>query len=94
MRSKQYQGELSPKSASEGIKLAYENALDLLSDAELLLTHDRFERCVSLSILAIEESGKSTIIRGLLLADDHVRLKKGMEELQKTHGKESSLDSA
>ena len=53
MRSKQYQGELSPKSASEGIKLAYENALDLLSDAELLLTHDRFERCVSLSILAI-----------------------------------------
>jgi|GEM_PF-2690199 len=36
MKNKQYQGELNPKTAAEGIKLAYKNALSLLSDAELL----------------------------------------------------------
>lgn len=76
MRNKQYNGELNPKTAAEGIKLAYENALKLLGDAEILYENNRFERCVSLSILAIEESGKSTIIRSLLLAEAPEQLKK------------------
>lgn len=76
MKDKQYTGRLDPKSAAQGIKFAYENANALLEDAQLLFEHKRFERCVSLSILAIEESGKSTIIRGLLLADEPTAIKK------------------
>lgn len=83
MRSKQYQGSLNPKTAAEGIKFAYENALSLLNDAELLFNHGRYERCVSLSILAIEESGKSTIIRSLLLSDDNTHLKKEWKNYRK-----------
>ena len=83
MKNVQYRGELNPKTAAEGIKLAYENALSLLSDAELLFQNGRFERCVSLSILAIEESGKSTIIRALLLADDSIRLRKEWKNYRK-----------
>lgn len=83
MRDKQYKGDLNPKIAAEGIKKAYENALSLLDDAELLYNHGRYERCVSLSILAIEESGKSTIIRALLLADDDTRLKKEWKNYRK-----------
>ena len=48
-----------------------------------LYINGRFERCVSLSILAIEESGKSTIIRALLLADDSIRLKKEWKNYRK-----------
>jgi len=83
MKNIQYQGELNPKTAAEGIKLAYENALSLLSDAELLFINGRFERCVSLSILAIEESGKSTIIRALLLVDNAIRLRKEWKNYRK-----------
>ena len=83
MRSKQYQSDLNPKIAAEGIKLAYENAISLLNDAGLLYNHGRYERCVSLSILAIEESGKSTIIRSLLLADDNTYLKKEWKNYRK-----------
>ncbi|GAB5473772.1 MAG: hypothetical protein Mars2KO_18710 [Maribacter sp.] len=76
MRDKQFKGKLDAKSAALGIKAAYENANSLLEDAELLFKHKRYERCVSLSILAIEEAGKSTIIRALLLKDDAKELKK------------------
>jgi AbiV family abortive infection protein len=76
MRDKQYTGKLSPRSAAEGIEAAYRNAKSLLEDAELLFQNGRYERCLSLSVLAIEESGKTTIIRSLLLKDDPKDLKK------------------
>lgn len=76
MRGKQYKGKLDPKSAAEGINLGNENANSLLQDAELLFNNQRFERCVALSILAIEESGKASIIRAILLTDDPKDLKK------------------
>ncbi|MFC0261388.1 AbiV family abortive infection protein [Fontibacter flavus] len=70
MNQKQFKGKLDIKTAAEGIKVAYDNASSLLSDAELLFKNKRYERCFSLSVLAIEESGKSTIIRAMLLTDD------------------------
>lgn len=76
MRGKQYKDKLDPKSAAEGIRLANYNANSLLEDAQLLFDNDRFERCVALSILAIEEAGKSSIIRSILLTDDQKELKK------------------
>lgn len=76
MRGNQYKYKLDPKTAAEGIKLANENAQSLLADAELLLENRRFERCVSLSILAIEEAGKPSIIRAILVTDESKELKK------------------
>lgn len=76
IKSNQFYSKLDPKSAAIGIRLAYENAELLLKDAELLFANRRFERAVALAILAIEEAGKSTIIRGILLADDPRQLKK------------------
>jgi AbiV family abortive infection protein len=83
MRSKQYKGRLDSKSASEGIKLATPNAISLLEDAELLFRHQRFERCVSLSILSIEESGKSRILRGILLTEDPKELNKEWQDYRR-----------
>lgn len=76
MRGKQYKDKLDFKSAAKGIKLANENAESLIQDAELLFKNKRFERSVALSILSIEESGKPSIIRSILLADDQKELKK------------------
>lgn len=76
LRSKQFKGILDPKSAAIGIRLAYKNAEDLLMDAEILFLNKRFERSVALAILAIEEAGKCTIIRAMLLAVHQNRIKK------------------
>lgn len=75
MKGKQYKGKLDPASASRGIELANLNANSLLNDAQLLFENDRFERSLALSILSIEESGKASIIRSILLTDDHKELK-------------------
>jgi AbiV family abortive infection protein len=64
----QYVGPLSPKQAAEGIAAAYDTALALVQDAELLVEHGRWPRAVALAALAIEEAGKANILRGLLLA--------------------------
>lgn len=68
-KPKQFSGSLDPTSAAMGIRIAYENAEMLLKDAELLFANKRFERAIALAILAIEEAGKATIIRAIVLAD-------------------------
>ncbi|UII81514.1 AbiV family abortive infection protein [Flagellimonas sp. CMM7] len=74
MRGKQYNSRLDPKTASEGIRLAIENADSLVKDAQLLFDNNRYERCVAIAILSIEEAGKSSIIRSMLLTDDKKEL--------------------
>lgn len=64
----QYVGPITPKEASEGIAAAYDTALALVQDAELLLENGRWPRAVALAILAIEEAGKPHILRALFLA--------------------------
>jgi AbiV family abortive infection protein len=73
--SRTYAGPLTPEQASAGIGAALRNATALLEDAELLLNAGKWPRAASLAILAIEEAGKSSIIRALLLArsDDELR---------------------
>ena len=83
MRGKQYKDKLDPKTAAEGIQLAHENATSLFLDAQLLFDNGRFERCVALSILAIEEAGKPSLIRSILLTDDQKELKKEWNSYRK-----------
>lgn len=83
MRGNQFKGQLTPKQAAEGIKLANENARDLYKDAEILYKKERIERSVSLSILAIEEAGKSRILKEILLIEDSKELKKAWQDYRK-----------
>lgn len=64
-----YEGPITPESAAEGIRLAYSNALGLLSDAKLLFEHGRFARSAALSVLALEEFGKVSEIVGIVELD-------------------------
>ncbi len=66
-RLNSYKGDLSPAQISEGINLARQNAIRLVTDAKILLKTERFPSSAALSILSIEESGKSSILRLLSL---------------------------
>lgn len=70
----QYRGPLTPAQAAEGINAAILNATRLAEDATLLLDTGRFATAASLAILAIEEQGKTGIIRGLVCAHTQEQL--------------------
>lgn len=58
------------KEATDGMNVAIKNSQRLLEDSELLLNSKRFASALSLSILAIEEAGKVSIIRRILIIED------------------------
>jgi AbiV family abortive infection protein len=69
-----YAGKLTPEQIAEGMNAALKNAKRLCDDAILLLEAARFPSACSLAILAIEESGKLSILRGLSVARDQKEL--------------------
>jgi AbiV family abortive infection protein len=72
-----YRGELSPRQVADGINAAIENAIRLLKDAEILFEAKRYPSAASLAALAIEEVGKSPILRSLAVARNAEAIKKG-----------------
>jgi AbiV family abortive infection protein len=76
MRGRQYNQRLTPKKAAEGIQTILHNARALLSDAQILFDNNKYERATALSILAIEEAGKVSIIRSILVENNQKELNK------------------
>jgi AbiV family abortive infection protein len=74
-RLDQFKGRLSARQVTVGINTARRNATRLSRDARLLLTAGRFPSACALSVLAIEEVGKSSILREIALArsDEELR---------------------
>lgn len=60
-----YTGKLIPSQIADGINAANRNAIRLFTDAKILFDAERYPSSASLSILSIEESGKSSILRHL-----------------------------
>ena len=89
-RPPRYQGPLSPRQAAEGIAAARANAKALLEDAETLLQRESWPRAFGLAVLAIEEAGKTRIIRELVLARDEKECRTAWREYR-THSKKTLL---
>lgn len=70
-----YKGWLTAEQVAAGMTAAAENAAGLVADAELLLEKGRFATAVSLSALAIEESGKISILRSIAVAKSEDEVK-------------------
>ena len=64
-----YKGKLNPNQIAEGINVAILNAQRLAEDAQILLDACRYPTAASMAILSIEESGKTSILRQLALAE-------------------------
>ena len=63
-----YRGKLTPAQAAAGMNAAVSNARRLVEDAEILLKAGRAPTAASLAILSIEEAGKASILRSVVLA--------------------------
>lgn len=63
-----YKGRLNPSQIADGMNAANRNAIRLVTDAKILLNAEGFPSSAALSILSIEESGKSSILRLLSLS--------------------------
>lgn len=89
MRDRQHKQKIDTEKAAEGIMAANENAKSLLEDAKLLFKYEIYARAISLAILSIEESGKSSIIRSILLEDEPKEITKKWKEYRNHHDKNS-----
>lgn len=67
-KSAQYDGELNAAQIALDMNAACRNARRLINDARLLLDAGRYPTAASLAVLSIEESGKTSVLRGLALA--------------------------
>jgi AbiV family abortive infection protein len=85
---KQYSGPLAPAQAAKGISVAMKNAAALASEALLLLQNQRWSRAAALAVLAIEEAGKPSQLRAILLARDEKELREEWRDYR-THSKKN-----
>ena len=67
-RVTKYRGKLDPAQIADGINAARRNARRLADDAKLLLDAGSYPTAAAIAALSIEESGKSTVLRGLAYA--------------------------
>src|SRR2546430_11396188 len=79
-RLDQFRGRLSPAEIAAGINAARCNAGRLAQDARLLLPQKRFPSACALSVLAIEEAGKASVLREIALARNDDELKGAWRE--------------
>ncbi|RML73324.1 hypothetical protein ALQ88_200230 [Pseudomonas savastanoi] len=70
-----YKGILDCAQVAEGINAANANARRLATDAQTLLDAGSFATAASLAALAIEESGKVSILRAIVLTEDEKALR-------------------
>lgn len=83
MKGHQYTHLLTIDKATKGINIAISNSISLLSDAQLLYSNNRYERAASLAILAIEEIGKTSIIREIVLYDNVHEIKESWKRYRR-----------
>lgn len=75
-----FEGRLTPARIAEGMNAAERNAKRLAEDARFLLDGKRYATATAIAILAIEEAGKSTVLRGMSVAKTDEELKKAWKE--------------
>lgn len=63
---------MSHAQIADGINVAVRNARGLYSDARLLLKSRRYSSAIALTVLAIEEAGKPSILMDMSFADDEL----------------------
>jgi AbiV family abortive infection protein len=89
LRSSQYSGRLTAEQAAAGMNAAAKNAARLAADARLLFDNGRIPSALALAILAIEESGKVAILRGLAVSSDE-SIKSGWRDYR-THTRKNVM---
>jgi len=87
MRNEQFNNKLNIKLAVKAINAAILNAKSLYEDAEILFNNKKYARSISLSILSIEEAGKPSILRNIILETEDIEIKKLWKSYRKHYDK-------
>jgi AbiV family abortive infection protein len=77
-----FQGRLTPVKIAEGMNAAERNAKRLAEDARFLFQANRFASAAALAVLAIEEAGKSAVLRGMSVAKTEEDVRKAWKEFR------------
>lgn len=86
----EYRGMLTPGQAAMGINAANRNAELLAKDSCLLLSAGRYATAITLAALSIEESGKASILRCIVLESEPTALKKEWKRFRDHRSKNGS----
>lgn len=78
----QYSGALNLAQIAAGMNHCQDNAKRLLRSAKALYKIKDYATAVSLAVLAIEEAGKTSILRGMVMAVDDAEMRKGWKEFR------------
>ena len=84
-----YTGGLEPPQIACGMNAARRNARRLAEDAKLLLEAGRYPTATALAVLSIEESGKTSILRGFASIPDTERQRRWQE--YRSHRKKNAM---
>jgi AbiV family abortive infection protein len=85
-----FSGRLTPQQLADGMNAAAQNANRLAADAKLLFVNARYASAMALAILAIEESGKVAVLRGLAVAADDAAIRSAWSDYR-THTKKNVM---
>jgi AbiV family abortive infection protein len=77
-----FNGRLTPAKIADGMNAAERNAKRLAQDARLLLDAHRYATATAVAILAIEEAGKSAVLRGMSVAKTDDEVKKAWKDFR------------
>ncbi len=86
----QYGNRLSPAHIAAGMNATAHNARRLYEDAFLLMKEKRYPSVVALSVLSIEESGKTSILRQLAVAQTEEEITKCWRDYR-SHTKKNAM---
>ena len=89
-RATKYRGELSAAQIADGINAARRNARRLADDARLLLDAGSYPTAAALAALSVEESGKSSVLRGLASAPTAAARRRTWKEYQSHRSKNAA----
>ena len=89
-RATKYRGELTAAQIADGMNAARRNARRLADDAKLLLDAGSYPTAAALAALSVEESGKSSVLRGLALAPTAAARRRAWKEYQSHRSKNAA----
>jgi AbiV family abortive infection protein len=80
-----YRGDIPAEQIVRGMEVIDGNSRELLDDAKLLLENGRYARALSLSVIALEESAKKSLLYALYAVQDDKELRKEFWREYRSH---------
>jgi AbiV family abortive infection protein len=80
-----YRGEIPAEQIVRGMEVIDRNSREILDDAKLLLENGRYARALSLSVVALEESVKKSLLLALYAVQANGKLRKELWQAYRSH---------